>query len=98
MQPRGFDPLTCRMEASSASHCTEGQRVSKAGAPRYMNKIEGQALISMKACCSPVSMVTSKAATLVDAEMQQGCGILLGRLRWGARGHACMCGYARAEA
>ena len=57
-----------------------------------MKKTQGQALISMNACYSPVSMVSSKAATLVNAEMQRGCGILLGRLRWGARGHACMCG------
>ena len=84
--------MTYRMEASSASHCTKGERVSKAGAPHYMNKIEGQALISMKACCSPASMVSSKAATLVDAEMQRGCGNLLGTLRWGGLGHACMCG------
>ena len=86
------------MEARGSSHCNEDVHVSKTGALLYMNEIEDQALISKNARGSPASMVTSKAATLVDAQMQQGCGILLGRLRWGARGHACMCGYARAEA
>ena len=98
MHPQGFYPLTSRMEARGSSHCTENVRVSETEALHYMNEIEDQALISKNTRCSPASMVTSKAATLVDAEMQQGCGILLGRLRWGARGHACMCGYARAEA